>query len=103
VHLSGDHNTPHNQHLAPAPLTVLGKYTLPLPYVEETENPRNHHPSLAKLFTPCVSKALTCSADSFNVTGNKYGPAQPAGWVRSLKLSEDKHVSGGGIHEVQIP
>jgi len=30
---SGDHNTANNQQLAPASLTALGKYTLPLPYV----------------------------------------------------------------------
>jgi hypothetical protein len=31
--VSGDHNTPSNQQLPPAPLMVLGKYTHPLPYV----------------------------------------------------------------------
>jgi len=30
---SGYHSTPHNQELAPTPLTVLGKYTVALPYV----------------------------------------------------------------------
>jgi hypothetical protein len=33
VDSSGHHGTSHNQELAPTPLTVLGKYTVALPYV----------------------------------------------------------------------
>jgi hypothetical protein len=46
VNSGEDQDAPHNQHLAPAPLTAFGKYAIALPYViaPKTRVPQiSHH------------------------------------------------------------